>query len=345
MINMRLSDFKYNIPQRLIAQTPSEQRGDSRLMVVHRETGKIEHRHFTDIVEYINPGDGLVVNVTKVFPARLKGYKEKTDADIEVLLLRKLNDSLWEVLVKPARKVRTGNTITVADDIVCEVVDNTTSGGRVVRFLYDGDFHKVIMEHGLPPLPPYIKREPNIKDRDRYQTVYAEAIGAVAAPTAGMHFTNEIIQKLLDKGVDIIPVLLHISLGTFRPVTVEDLTRHRMDSEYFEVTPESSQAINKIIKRGGKIFAVGTTAVRTLETVANFMGGVKFGQGWTDKFIYPPYNFKVVDHLITNFHQPCSTLLMLVSAFAGRDLVMKSYRRAIKDNYRFFSYGDAQLYI
>ena len=340
---MRLSDFKYNIPQKLVAQYPTEKRGDSRLMVVDRKTGKIEHKQFSDIVDYINPGDGVVVNVTKVFPARLKGYKEKTDADIEVLLLRKLNDSLWEVLVKPARKVRTGNTITVADDIVCEVVDNTTSGGRVVRFLYDGDFHQVIMEHGLPPLPPYIRREPNIQDRERYQTVYAQATGAVAAPTAGMHFTEEILNTLVAKGVHIIPVLLHISLGTFRPVTVEDLTRHRMDSEYYEVTPESSRAINQVIKGGGKIFATGTTCVRTLETVANFMGGVKFGQGWTDKFIYPPYNFKVVDHLITNFHQPCSTLLMLVSAFCDKDLIAKSYRKAIRENYRFFSYGDAQL--
>lgn len=342
---MRLSDFKYNIPQKLVAQHPTEKRGDSRLMVVDRKTGKIEHRQFSDIVEYINPGDGLVVNVTKVFPARLKGYKEKTDANIEVLLLRKLNDSLWEVLVKPARKVRTGNTITVADDIVCEVVDNTTSGGRVVRFLYDGDFHQVIMEHGLPPLPPYIKREPNVLDRERYQTVYAQATGAVAAPTAGMHFTEEILDKLVAKGVHIIPVLLHISLGTFRPVTVEDLTRHRMDSEYYEVTPESSRAVNQVIKNGGKIFAVGTTVVRTLETVANFMGGVKFGQGWTDKFIYPPYNFKIVNHLITNFHQPCSTLLMLVSAFCDKELVAKSYRKAIRENYRFYSYGDAQLYL
>ncbi len=342
---MRLSDFKYNIPQRLVAQHPPDKRGESRLMVVHRDTGKIEHRMFSDIVDYLNPGDGVIINVTRVFPARLKGYKEKTDADIEVLLLRELNDSLWEVLVKPARKVRTGNTITVADDIVCEVVDNTTSGGRVVRFLYDGDFHQVVMEHGLPPLPPYIKREPTTDDRERYQTVYAQVTGAVAAPTAGLHFTEELITALDNKGVKIIPVLLHISLGTFRPVTVEDLTRHRMDSEYYEVTKESSHAINEVIKGGGKIIAIGTTVVRTLETVANFMGGVKLGRGWTDKFIYPPYKFKVVDRLVTNFHQPCSTLLMLVSAFAGRDLVLKSYRKAIKENYRFFSYGDAQVFL
>ena len=313
-------------------------------MVVNRKSQKIEHKRFNDIIEYFNPGDVLVVNITKVFPARLKGYKEKTDADIEVLLLRELNDSLWEVLVKPARKVRTGNTITVADDIVCEVVDNTTSGGRVVRFLYDGDFHKVIMEHGLPPLPPYIKREPTLEDRDRYQTVYAQITGAVAAPTAGMHFTEEILRKIVDKGVNIIPVLLHISLGTFRQVMVEDLTRHRMDSEYYEVTQESAQAINDTIKSGRRIIAVGTTVVRTLETVANFQGGISQGHGWTDKFIFPPYKFKVVDALLTNFHQPMSTLLMLVSAFAGRDLVMKSYRKAIKEEYRFFSYGDAQFF-
>lgn len=342
---MRLSDFKYNIPQKLIAQEPPAKRGDSRLMIVDRKSGKIEHRQFSDVFDYMNPGDALVLNVTRVFPARLKGYKEKTDADIEVLLLRELNDSLWEVLVKPARKVRTGNTITVADDIVCEVVDNTTSGGRVVRFLYDGDFHKVIMEHGLPPLPPYIKREPTLEDRQRYQTVYAQITGAVAAPTAGLHFTEPILDKIVEKGIHVIPVLLHISLGTFRQVQVEDLTRHRMDSEYYEVTPESARAINNVIHHGGKIFAVGTTVVRTLETVANFLGGVKPGRGWTDKFIYPPYNFKVVDHMITNFHQPCSTLLMLVSAFAGKDLVLKSYRKAVREEYRFFSYGDAQLYL
>ena len=342
---MRLSDFKYNIPQKLIAQDPLPVRDTSRLMIINRETGKMEHKTFPDIIDYLNPGDALVLNVTKVFPARLKGYKEKTDADIEVLLLRELNDSLWEVLVKPARKVRTGNTITVADDIVCEVVDNTTSGGRVVRFLYDGDFHKVIMEHGLPPLPPYIKREPSLEDRDRYQTVYAQVTGAVAAPTAGLHFTTELLDRIVAKGIHVIPVLLHISLGTFRPVQVEDLTRHRMDSEYYEVTPEASRAINQVINHGGKVFAVGTTAVRTLETVANFMGGVKPGRGWTDKFIYPPYNFKVVDHLITNYHQPCSTLIMLVSAFAGKDLVLKSYRKAIREEYRFHSYGDAQLFL
>jgi len=342
---MRLSDFKYNVPNKLIAQYPPRNRGDSRLMLVDRKTSKIEHKKFPDLIDYLNPEDALVVNITRVFPARLKGYKEKTDADIEVLLLRELNDSLWEVLVKPARKVRTGNTITVADDIVCEVVDNTTSGGRVVRFLYDGDFHKVIMEHGLPPLPPYIKREPTLKDRERYQTVFAQVTGAVAAPTAGLHFTEELLDKIAAKGVSIIPVLLHISLGTFRPVTVEDLSRHRMDSEYFEVTPQSAIAINQVIKDGGRIIAVGTTAVRTLETVANFRGGISPGYGWTDKFIFPPYKFKVVDTLLTNFHQPCSTLLMLVSAFANRDLVLKSYRKAIKEEYRFFSYGDAQLYI
>jgi S-adenosylmethionine:tRNA ribosyltransferase-isomerase len=342
---MRLSDFKYNIPSRLIAQFPAVKRDESRLMIVDRRTGQIEHRKFPDLVDYLHPGDALVINVTKVFPARLKGYKEKTDADIEVLLLRELNDSLWEVLVKPARKVRTGNTITVADDIVCEVVDNTTSGGRVVRFLYDGDFHKVIMEHGLPPLPPYIKREPTLEDRDRYQTVYAQTTGAVAAPTAGLHFTESVLNKLVAKGVQIIPVLLHISLGTFRQVTVEDLTRHRMDSEYYEITMQSAHAINKVIQSGGRIIAVGTTVVRTLETMANFNGGVKHGNGWTDKFIYPPYNFKVVDGLVTNFHQPCSTLLMLVCAFAGKDLVLKSYRKGIKVEYRFFSYGDVQLYL
>lgn len=340
---MKLSDFKYNLPERLIAQEPNEPRDSARMLVLDRETGKYENKLFSDFPDYISAKDALVINITKVFPARLKGYKEKTDADIEVFLLRQLNESLWEVMVKPARKVRTGNTITVADNVTCEVIDNTTSGGRVVRFNYEGDFEKIIDRYGQPPLPPYIKREPTSEDRERYQTVYAEVTGAVAAPTAGLHFTDKMLEKLKAKGVQIIPIVLHVGLGTFRPVTVEDLSRHRMDSEYFDVSEGSAKKLNKIIEKGGRVFAVGTTTTRTLETAATFNGGIKVCNGWTDKFIYPPYQFKVVDHLLTNFHLPNSTLLMLVCAFADRDLVMKAYRYAIRNKYRFFTYGDSML--
>ncbi len=340
---MKLSDFKYNLPERLIAQEPNEPRDSARMLVLDRETGKYEDKLFSDFPDYLNAKDALVINITKVFPARLKGYKEKTDADIEVFLLRQLNESLWEVMVKPARKVRTGNTITVADNVTCEVIDNTTSGGRVVRFNYEGDFEKIIDRYGQPPLPPYIKREPTAEDQERYQTVYAEVTGAVAAPTAGLHFTEKTIAKLKAKGVLIVPIVLHVGLGTFRPVTVEDLSRHRMDSEYFDVSVDSAKQLNNVIDRGGRVFAVGTTTTRTLETAATFNGGINVCNGWTDKFIYPPYQFKVVNHLLTNFHLPNSTLLMLVCAFADRDLVMKAYRFAIRNKYRFFTYGDSML--
>jgi S-adenosylmethionine:tRNA ribosyltransferase-isomerase len=342
-LEMRLSDFKYNLPERLIAQEPANPRDSSKMLVVNREDGSFEDKYFHDFPDYVKKGDALVINVTRVFPARLKGYKEKTEADIEVFLLRQLNESLWEVMVKPARKVRTGNTITVADNVSCEVIDNTTSGGRVVRFHYEGDFQEIIEKYGLPPLPPYIKREPTPEDRDRYQTVYATTTGAVAAPTAGLHFTIEMLDAMKKKGVIIVPIVLHVGLGTFRAVSVEDLTRHRMDSEYFEVTEESCQTLNEVIDRGGKIFSVGTTTTRTLETASTFDGGVKPCKGWTDKFIYPPYQFKVVSHLLTNLHLPGSTLLMLVCAFADRDLVFKVYRHAIRDKYRFFTYGDSML--
>ena len=340
---MRLSDFKYNLPERLIAQEPADPRDGARMLVVDREKGSFEDRTFRDFPEFVKEGDALVINVTKVFPARLKGYKEKTDADIEVFLLRQLNESLWEVMVKPARKVRTGNTITVAENVTCEVIDNTTSGGRVVRFHYKGDFEKIIERYGQPPLPPYIKREPIPEDRARYQTVYALKTGAVAAPTAGLHFTDQILSSLKKKGAHVIPIVLHVGLGTFRPVTVEDLSRHRMDSEYFEVTEDTTKLLNSVISKGGRVFSVGTTSTRTLETAATFNGGIKSCNGWTDKFIYPPYQFKVIDHLLTNFHLPCSTLLMLVCAFADRDLIMKAYRHAIRNKYRFFSYGDSML--
>jgi S-adenosylmethionine:tRNA ribosyltransferase-isomerase len=342
---MRLSDFRFDLPQRLIAQLPLPVRDQSNLLVVDRAAHRIADTKFTDLIHYLQPGDALVVNETKVFSARLHGTKDKTDAQIEVFLLRELNDSDWEVLVKPARKVRAGNFIHFHDGVKCEVVDNTLSGGRVVRFKHDGDFWEVIEHFGETPLPPYINRAPEPFDRERYQTVYARVPGAVAAPTAGLHFTPKLLDKIRAKGVEIIPIILHIGLGTFRPVQTEDLSRHQMDSEYYEISQASADAINRVIAQGGRIFAVGTTCTRALETAANFTGGVHADDGWTDKFIYPPYIFKVVDGLITNFHLPCSTLLMLVSAFADRDLIMKAYRHAVRRKYRFYSYGDAMLII
>lgn len=342
---MRLSDFQFKLAENLIAQTPLPIRDKSRLLVLDRSAGKLKDCIFCDVADFLRPGDALVINETRVFPARLHGQKDKTDAKIEVFLLRELNDSLWEVLVKPARKVRTGNTIWFDENINCEVVDNTISGGRVVRFVCEGDFHEIVENVGVPPLPPYIKRPPNPKDKERYQTVYARIKGAVAAPTAGLHFTNGLLDRIRAKGVEIIPILLHIGLGTFRPVCVEDLSRHQMDSEYYEISLTAAEAVNRVIAQGGRIFSVGTTTTRALETAANFTGGVRAENGWTDKFIYPPYKFNVVDGLITNFHLPGSTLVMLVSAFADRNQVMKAYRHAIRKKYRFYSYGDAMLII
>ena len=341
----RLSDFKYALPDKLIAQEPVPRRDESRLLIVDRDTRQFRDGKFTEVLDFLDPGDCLVVNETRVFPARLKGYKEKTEAEIEVFLLRRLTEELWEVLVKPARKVRTGNTIMIGDCITCEVIDNTTSGGRVVRFHYEGDFADLVEKFGQPPLPPYIRREPKPEDRDRYQTIFARVSGAVAAPTAGLHFSEELIDKVKGKGIEVVPIILHVGLGTFRPVQVEDLSRHRMDSEYYEVNQNAVDKINGAIEKGKRVIAVGTSVTRTLETVANFNGGIKVARGWTDKFIYPPYHFKVVDRLVTNFHLPGSTLLMLVSAFADQELIMKAYRHAIREKYRFYSYGDAMLIV
>jgi S-adenosylmethionine:tRNA ribosyltransferase-isomerase len=342
---MRLSDFKYPISEKLIAQAPLKERDKARLMVLDRETKSTREILFREIDQLLEPGDCLVFNDTKVFPARLKGHKDKTDAEIEVFLLRELNNNLWEIMVKPARKVRMGNTITIEGGIQCEIIDNTTSGGRVVRFHYDGDLYKVIEKYGKTPLPPYIKREPDNNDKKYYQTIFANKVGAVAAPTAGLHFTNRLMNKLEKKGIKTAFLTLHVGLGTFRPVTVEDLSRHRMDSEYYQVTQTAADTINETIAAGKRIIAVGTTVTRTLESVATFSNKIKETEGWTDKFIYPPYKFKIVDGLITNFHLPGSTLLMLVSAFYERDAIMKAYRRAKRDKYRFFSYGDAMAII
>jgi len=342
---MKLSDFKYKLNEKLIAQYPLEERDKSRLMVVNREDKSIKIELFRDIINYFEAGDCLVVNETKVFPARLKGIKEKTDAEVEIFLLRELENNLWEVLVKPARKVRIGNKLVVNDSVTCDVIDNTVSGGRVVRFNYEGNFLELIDKIGMSPLPPYIKREPVPEDKEWYQTVFAKTKGAVAAPTAGLHFTDSFLKEVKKKKIKIVPVLLHVGLGTFRPVVVEDLTRHRMDSEYFEVSESSAKTINDAKKKGKSIIAVGTTVVRALESVVTSDGFVKADKGWTDKFIYPPYEFKTTDKMITNFHQSCSTLLMLVAAFASRDLIFKAYRKAMKEKFRFFSYGDAMLII
>ena len=345
MKHMRLSDFDYKLPEELVAQYPIKKRDHSRLMVINRTDGSIEHKRFYNIIDYLYPGDLLVLNETKVYPARLWAIKDRTDAIVEVFLLRELSNNLWEVMVKPARKVRIGNKLKVAEGVQCDVIDNTVSGGRVVRFkgIEQEDLYALIDKVGKSPLPPYIDRDPIPEDKIKYQTVYAKRRGAVAAPTAGLHFTEELMQKLKDKGVEIFPVVLHIGLGTFRPVTVEDLSRHRMDSEYYEVNAETANAINEAKSRKKRVIAVGTSVVRALETVTVSGFQISPRKGWTDKFIYPPYEFKMVDALITNFHQPKSTLIMQVAAFASYELIMKAYREAVKKKYHFFSYGDAMI--
>ncbi|MCD6204463.1 MAG: tRNA preQ1(34) S-adenosylmethionine ribosyltransferase-isomerase QueA [Candidatus Marinimicrobia bacterium] len=342
---MRLSDFDYELPEELIAKYPIEKRDHSRLMVIDRKQETIRHKHFYNLPELLNPGDLVIVNETMVYPARLWAIKDRTEAKVEVFLLRELENNLWEVMVKPARKVRIGNKLTVAEGVQCDVIDNTVSGGRVVRFnnISQQDLYALIDKIGQSPLPPYIDREPTPVDKIKYQTVYAKRRGAVAAPTAGLHFTTELIDKIKAKGVKVQSVVLHIGLGTFRPVTVEDLSRHRMDSEYFEVSAETAIAINEAKAKGKRVVAVGTSVVRTLETVTVSGFQVSPRKGWTDKFIHPPYDFKMVDVLITNFHQPKSTLIMQVAAFAGLDLILKAYKEAIKKKYRFFSYGDAMI--
>ena len=345
---MKLSDFKYPLPRNLIAKHLASPRDSSRLMVLHRIDESVEEEKFRDISQYFKKGDCLVVNETKVFPARLFGRKEKTNATIEVLLLRELNktENIWDVIVDPARKVRIGNKIFFdAAKMWCEVIDNTTSRGRTVRINYKGDFYKIVERIGQMPLPYYIKREPVEKDKQTYQTVFARVVGAVAAPTAGLHFTNRLLSKLARRGVKIARIVLHVGLGSFRPVEVEDLTKHKMDSEYFEISEEATRIINRTIDSRGCVFVAGTSTTRALESSVTTDGHVKPNRGWTDKFIFPPYDFKIVDRLITNFHMPESTLLMLVCAFAGHDFAMRAYKQAIKKNYHFFSYGDAMLIV
>lgn len=339
----QLEDFLYNLPENFIAQYPLKERDACRLLILNRKSGKIEHRQFSEVVNFLKPGDCLVLNDTRVFPARLLGLKDKSTNQIEIFLLRKLEGDMWETLVKPARKVRIGNKIVFGEELSCDVIDNTLFGGRIVEFNYQGDFNRILEKVGHTPLPPYIKREAEEEDKLYYQTVYAQKIGAVAAPTAGLHFTNALLKKIEDKGITITSLTLHVGMGTFKPVKVDDIRRHKMDPEYYELSAESAGIINKTKAGGGAVVAVGTTTVRALETIADNHGLIRHGRGWTEKFIYPPYKFRMVDGLITNFHLPGSTLLMLVSAFSSVETVKKTYQEAMARKYRFFSYGDAML--
>ncbi len=352
MNKMKLSQFSFDLPEELIAEYPSENRDEARLMVIHRETGKIEHKLFKDIIDYVDEGDVMVMNNTKVFPARMYGNKEKTGAKIEVFLLRELNREslLWDVLVDPARKIRIGNKLYFGEDdsLVAEVIDNTTSRGRTLRFLFDGpyeEFKEAITKLGETPLPKYIKRSVESTDEERYQTIYAKEEGAVAAPTAGLHFSRQLLKRLELKGVDFAEVTLHIGLGTFRPVEVEDLTKHKMDSEQVIISEKCADRVNKAKEEKKKVLAIGTTSMRAIETSVSTEGYLKPFDGWTNKFIFPPYDFSIADGLVTNFHTPLSTLLMMISAFCGHELMIEAYELAVKEKYKFYSYGDAMLII
>src|SRR6056297_894433 len=349
---MKLSQFNYNLPEELIALHPSYNRDESRLLVVHRDTGKFEHKVFKDVLSYFKEDDVMVFNNTKVFPARLYGNKEKTGARIEDFLLRELNreQRLWDVLVDPARKIRIGNKLYFGEDdtLVAEVIDNTTSRGRTLRFLFDGsyeEFKNTLYSLGETPLPKFINREVLPEDRDRYQTIYAKHEGAVAAPTAGMHFSRELLKRLEIKGVDFAEITLHVGLGNFRTVDVEDLTKHKMDSEKIQITDEAVKKVNEAKDKKKNIVAVGTTVLRTLESSVSTIGHLKSFDGWTNKFIFPPYEVQVPTMMVSNFHLPYSTLLMMVCAFGGYDVVINAYKEAVKEKYRFGTYGDAMLII
>lgn len=349
---MKLSQFKFDLPESLIAHNPVENRDEARLMVLDKKTGVIEHKIFKDVLGYFEEKDVMILNNTKVFPARLYGNKEKTGATIEVFLLRELNRELhlWDVLVDPARKIRVGNKLYFGDDdlLVAEVVDNTTSRGRTIRFLFDGtddEFRRNIEILGETPLPKYIKRKATAEDKERYQTVYAKKEGAVAAPTAGLHFSRELMKRLELKGIDFAEVTLHVGLGTFRAVEVEDLTKHKMDSEQFIIEQKDADIVNKAILEKRRVCAVGTTSIRAIESAVSAGKELKAANDWTSKFIFPPYDFSIANCMITNFHTPESTLLMMVAAFGGYENVMKAYEVALKEKYRFYSYGDAMLII
>lgn len=349
---MKLSQFKFDLPLNLIAQNPAKKREDSRLMVVNRRTGEMENKHFRDILDYFDDKDVFVVNNTKVFPARMYGRKEKTGAKIEVFLLRELNkpNRLWDVIVDPARKIRVGNKLYFgeSDELVAEVIDNTTSRGRTIRFLWDGteeEFRQMLEHLGETPLPKYIKRKPDEEDKERYQTVYAKHEGAVAAPTAGLHFSRELIKRLEIKGIRFAEITLHTGLGTFRPIEVEDLSKHKMDAEYYNIEDASCKIVNTARTSGKRICSIGTTTMRAIESSFTAERFLKPSEGWTNHFIHPPYQFNIADSLVTNFHLPKTSLLIMTCAFAGYDLAMEAYKKAIKDKYRFFSYGDAMLVI
>ena len=349
---MKLSHFQFELPDNLLAEYPSEHRDEARLMVINRKEGTIEHKHFKDVNDYFDEGDVMIFNNTKVFPARLYGNKEKTGARIEVFLLRELNaeSRLWDVLVDPARKIRIGNKLFFGEDsgLVAEVIDNTTSRGRTLRFLSDGsyeEFRKKLNDMGETPLPKYIKREVENSDKERYQTIYAKHEGSVAAPTAGLHFSKHLLKKLEIKGIDLEELTLHVGLGTFNPVEVEDLSKHRMDSEEVSIPEKTVDVVNKAIESKKRICAVGTTVMRSLESSVSSNHRLKPFDGWTNKFIFPPYDFSIANCMITNFHTPKSTLMMMTSAFVGHDLLKEAYEEAIKEKYQFYSYGDAMLII
>ncbi|WP_455722034.1 tRNA preQ1(34) S-adenosylmethionine ribosyltransferase-isomerase QueA [Agathobacter sp.] len=339
---MDVKDFDYDLPEELIAQDPLEDRSSSRLMVLDKKTGEISHHIFKEIINYLRPGDCLVLNNTKVIPARLFGVKEGTMAKIEILLLKRKQNDVWETLVKPGKKAKPGTKIIFGDGIlVGEVIDVVEDGNRLIQFTYDGIFEEILDKLGQMPLPPYITHQ--LKDKNRYQTVYAKYDGSAAAPTAGLHFTKELLSAVKEKGVDIAEVTLHVGLGTFRPVKVDNVLDHHMHSEFYMVSQEAADKINNAKKNGGRIISVGTTSTRTLESAADENGMLKECSGWTDIFIYPGYKFKVIDCLITNFHLPQSTLVMLVSALAGREHILAAYRKAVEEKYRFFSFGDAMF--
>ena len=339
---MTVEEFNYDLPEELIAQTPLKKRDTSRLLVLDKETGDIEHKHFYDIIDYLEAGDTLVLNDTKVLPARLIGEKEETKAVIEILLLKNIENDIWECLVKPARRIKVGTVVTFGNgELKAKCIEELDEGIRHFELLYDGILLEILEHLGTMPLPPYIHEK--LEDQSRYQTVYAKEVGSAAAPTAGLHFTNELLDKIKEKGIKIEYITLHVGLGTFRPVEVEDVTKHKMHSEFYEMSKETADVLNKAKKENRRIIAVGTTTTRTLETIMNLYNEFKECSGWTDIFIYPGYEFKAIDSLITNFHLPKSTLVMLVSAFSSKENILNAYKEAVKEKYRFFSFGDAMF--
>ena len=349
----KLSEFNFNLPEKLIAQYPNDRRDESRLMVVHRDSGKIEHKVFKDMIDYFHEDDVLIFNNTKVFPARLYGHKEKTGAKIEVFLLRELNKEifLWDVLVDPARKIRVGNKLYFEDaktgvSLTAEVVDNTTSRGRTIRFLFEGtndEFRERLSVLGNTPLPKYINREAEAIDKERYQTIYAKEVGAVAAPTAGLHFSNHLMKSLELKGINFAELTLHVGLGTFRSIDVEDLSKHKMDAEYYHIDEATTKIVNAAHTSNKNICAIGTTSMRAIESAVSADAKLKASEGWTNSFIFPPYEFSIANRMVTNFHLPKSSLLIMISAFGGKELIKEAYAQAVKEKYKFFSYGDSMM--